>query len=91
MRLSLPSPSELAAIPLMASLPLLEAALIVVADALRADADLIEHLDHGQDDLTIMARMLCNECQRMRRLLASYRRRLLSKLRRERRELDCPF
>jgi hypothetical protein len=91
MRLTLPNPSELAAMPIMASLPLLDAALVVVADALRADADVIEHLDRGQDDLTIMARMLCSESRRMRRLLASYRRRLLFKLRRERRELDYPF
>jgi hypothetical protein len=91
MRLSMPNPSELAAMPVMASLPLLEAALVVVADALRADADLIEHLDHGQDDLTIMARVLSRECQGLRRLLTTYRRRLLTKLRRERRELDYPF
>jgi hypothetical protein len=91
MRLSLPNPSELAALPIMASLPLLDAALVVVADALQADTDFIEHLDRGQDDLTIMARRLWRECRTMRRLLSSYRRRLLFKLRRERRELDCPF
>lgn len=91
MRLSLPTPSELAAMPVLASLPLAEATLAVLAEALHADADCIEHLDHGQDDLLLMAGMLQRECLRLRRLLATYRRRLLAKLRRERRELHSLF
>ena len=93
MRIPLPRPADLAAQPLLGALAILEVTLLLTADSLRPGAnppwaDGSADLD---DDDVITARVLAHECLHLRRLLASFRRRLHNNLRHQRQQIQESF
>lgn len=88
MKIPLPQPADLAAQPLLAAVALLEVALVLTSDALRPDAARPWTAESPLDDDDVMAQVIGHECQRLRSLLAAYRRRLRRSLRRPRSDLD---
>jgi hypothetical protein len=92
MRIPLPTPKDLAEQPLLAALSLLEVTLVLTADALRPghSPPWAAPCDEEEAD-SITARVLAHECLHLRRLLATYRRRLRAHLARSRMSLDFPF
>ena len=93
MRIPLPKPADLAAQPLLGALAVLEVSLVLTADVLRPGADppWMDPEQHDEADDVITARVLAHECLHLRRLLASFRRRLTNNLRRHRKQIDLPF
>ncbi len=83
MRIPLPQPKDLVSQPVLGALSLLEVALVVTADALRPGrtAPWVGPCQEEHED-AITATVLAHECLHLRRLLASYRRRLRAHLRR---------
>jgi hypothetical protein len=92
MRIPLPVPKDLAAQPVLGAISILEVALVLTADALRPDPEPTWTDPYGeQDDRDpITAHVLAQECLHLRRLLATYRRRLRAHLRRAH-KLDSLF
>jgi hypothetical protein len=85
-RVRLPSPADLAEDPALGPLLLLELAAAVAANALRARHVAIEG-DHSPNETAEIAtaRILAHQCELLRDTLDDYRRRVLSRLDRERR------
>jgi hypothetical protein len=81
MRVRLPSPSELYALPALGSLLVLDVAAAVAANALRAQHVEIEGDFHpGETDEVTTARVLAQECDMLRDTLNEFRRRALARL-----------
>ena len=93
MRIPLPQPKDLAAQPVLGAISILEVALVLTADALRPGLDppWADPRGDPDDEDSITARVLAHECLHLRRLLASYRRRLRANLRRSHKSLDSLF
>jgi len=92
MRIPLPQPKDLAALPVLGAISLLEVALVLTADALRPGAapPFVDPCEEEDED-AITARVLAHECLHLRRLLVTYRRRLRVNLRRTHQNFDLPF
>lgn len=90
MRIPLPQPPDLAAAPTLAALSVLEVALVLASDVLHP-ASSPPWLDLSDYDGVRNARVLAHECLHLRRLLASYRSRLLRNLRRQQKCIDNLF
>jgi hypothetical protein len=92
MRIPLPLPKDLAAQPVLGAIGILEVALVLTADALRSGLDPTWAHPHSEDEdeNSITARVLAQECHHLRRLLAAHRRRLRAHLRRAQ-SLDSLF
>lgn len=83
----LPAPSDLHVEPPLGPLLLLELAAAVAANALRAHHVAIEGDFYPDEvDEVTTARVLARECDELIETLNDYRRRVLSRLARERRE-----
>jgi len=90
MKVRIPPPSDLYALPALTPLLVLDFAAAVAATALRAQHIEIEGDFHPDetDEVTI-ARVLACECDMLRDTLGEFRRRVLARLARERD--DWPF
>jgi hypothetical protein len=83
----LPAPSDLHAEPPLGPLLLLEFAVAVAANALRARHIAIEGDFHpGETDEVSAARVLAHACNQLGELLGTYRRGVFARLARERSE-----
>lgn len=81
----LPAPSDLYVEPPLGPLLLLELAAVVAANALRAHHVAIEgDFFPGETDEVSAARILAHACDQLGQILHDYRRRVLSRLARER-------
>lgn len=81
-----PSPSDLHAEPPLGPLLLLDLAVAVAANALRAHHVAVEgDFFPGETDEVTAARVLAHACDQLGRLLDDYRRRVLVRIARERR------
>lgn len=87
MKIHVPSPSDLYALPALGSLQVLELAAAIADNALRAQHVQIEgDFFPGETDEVTTARVLARECERLRNTLHDYRRRVLARLASERAE-----
>ncbi len=87
MRVRLPAPSDLYALPSLGPLLLLDLAAAVAANALRAQHVAIKgDFFPGETDEVTTARVLLRECDLLRDTLDEYRSRVLAQLARDRNE-----
>lgn len=87
MKVRLPPPSDLQALPALGPLLLLDLAAAVAANALRAQHVAIEgDFYPGESAEATTARVLASECDMLRDTLNEFRRRLYARLARERDE-----
>ena len=85
MRVRLPEPSDLYAIPVLGPLLLLDLAAAVAGNALRAQHVEIEgDFFPGETDEVTAARVLAHACDTLRNTLHDFRRRLMARLALER-------
>jgi hypothetical protein len=87
MKIRVPPPSDLHALPALSSLLVLDVAAAIAANALRAQHLEIDGDFHpGETDEITTARVLARECDMLRDTLNEFRRRALARLARERDE-----
>lgn len=87
MKVRVPPPSDLYALPALGPLLVLDFAAAVAATALRAQHVALEGDFHpGESDEVTTARVLARECEMLRDTLHEFRRRALARLARERDE-----
>jgi hypothetical protein len=90
MRVRLPDPSDLSALPALGPLLLLDLAAALASNALRAQhVDLTGDCFATETDEIVTARILAHECDRLRIAVSDFRRRALARLARQR--ADWPF
>lgn len=91
-RLRLPDPGALAAAPYLASLAVLDAAVVVAAHAVRAAVPDLDRGPFGCDPLELQAaRAVVEACEVLLALTADLRDHALDAQRRERAQLRWPF
>jgi len=87
MKVRVPRPEDLYAVPALGPLHVLELAAAVVQNALRAQHFEIEgDVEPGESDEVTLARVLKLECQMLRDTVHEFRRGVLARLDRERSE-----
>ena len=87
MKVRMPAPSDLYALPALGPLLVLDFAAAVAATALRAQHIEIEgDFYPGETDEVTIARVLASECDMLRDTLNEFRRRVLARLARDRDE-----
>jgi hypothetical protein len=90
MRVRVPPPEHLYALPALGPLHVLELAAAVLQNALRAQhVEIEDDFAPGESDEVTTARVLELECQMLRDTVQEFRRQVLARLERER--SDWPF
>lgn len=90
MKIRVPPPSDLYALPALGPLQVLELAAAIAESALRAQhVEISGDFAPGESDEVTTARVLARECEMLRDTLHEFRRRVLARLARER--IEWPF
>jgi hypothetical protein len=87
MKIRIPPPSDLVALPALGPIQLLELAAAIAENALQAQhVEIAGDFFPGESDEVTTARVLARECEILRDTLHEFRRRVLARLARERNE-----